>query len=331
MSRRDFIVLLGGTAIGWPFAARAQQSDRVRRVGVLIGSAPNAKEGVAPEILQLFRQAMGNAGWVEGKNVIVDYRFSAGDLAGIDAAAAELVSRNPDLIYVIGLPAAQAVSRKTHMIPIVFTRTGDPVRFGLVASLNHPGGNVTGFTVWDFSIGGKWMQLLLQIAPQLRRVGVIYNPDTAAYAPPLIASAKAAAGSNVAVIEYPTRNDSEIEAAASSLGQEPNSGLLVVPEPFTVSRIDQIIKQAARFRLPTVVSLSGATKRGALISYGYSFEASIQDPVSYIDRILKGASPSNLPVQAPDKYELSINLQTAKTLGLTVPTVLLATADQVIE
>ena len=274
---------------------------------------------------------MRNAGWVEGKNVTVDYRFSAGDLAGIDAGAGELVSLRPDLIYAIGLPAAKAVSHKTQTIPIVFSRTGDPVRFGLVTSLNHPGGNVTGFTVWDFSIGGKWMQLLLQIVPQLRRVGFIYNPDTAAYAPPLIASAKAAAGGDVAVIEYQTHNDNEIEAATSSLGQEPNSGLLVIPEPFTISRIDQIIKQAARFRLPTLVSLTGATKRGALISYGYSFDASIQDPVSYIDRILKGASPSDLPVQAPDKYQLSINLKTAKALGLTVPTVLLATADEVIE
>ena len=286
---------------------------------------------MAPDMLRLFRQAMGKAGWVEGKNVVVDYRFSAGDLAGIEAAADELVSLRPDLIYVIGLPGAQAVSRKTRTIPIVFTRTGDPVRFGLVASLNHPGGNVTGFTVWDLSIGGKWMQLLLQIAPHLRRVGIIYNPDTAAYAPPLITSAKAAAGSGVAVIEYQTHNDNDIEAATSSLGQESNNGLLVIPEPFTVSHIDQIIRLAARFRLPTLVSLGGATKRGALISYGYSFEDSIQEPVSYIDRILKGASPSDLPVQAPDKYQLSINVKTAKALELAVPSSLLAIADEVIE
>ena len=181
------------------------------------------------------------------------------------------------------------------------------------------------------SIGGKFLQLLREIAPELSRVGIIYNPDTAPYAPPLIASAKAAAGSDVAVIEYQTHNDSEIEAAASSLGKEPNSGLLVIPEPFTVAHLDQIIRQAARFHLPTLVSLSGATKRGALISYGYPFDASIRQPVSYIDRILKGESPSDLPVQAPTKYELSINLKTAKALGLTVPEALRATADEVIE
>lgn len=273
MRRRQFITLLGGTAAAWSLSARAQQP--VRHVGVLIGFAANAGAGLAPETLRLFHEAMRNAGWVEGQNIVVDYRFSAGNQTEIDAAASELVSLKPDLIYVMGLPAAQAVSRKTHTIPIVFTRTGDPVRFGLVASLNHPGGNVTGFTVWDFSIGSKWMQLLLQIAPQLRHVGIIYNPKTAEYAPPLIAAANGAAGGKVSVTEYQAHDDGEIETAMSSLGKAPNSGLLVIPEPFTVSRIDEIIGQAARFRLPTLVSLTGATKRGALISYAYSFDASI--------------------------------------------------------
>lgn len=329
MRRRQFIALLGGTAAAWSISARAQQP--VRRIGVLIGFAGNATTGLGPETLRLFREAMRNAGWVEGKNIVVDYRFSAGNESEIDAAASELVSLKPDLIYVIGLPAAQAVSSKTHTIPVVFTRTGDPVGFGLVASLNHPGGNVTGFTVWDFSIGGKWMQLLLQVAPHLRHVGIIYNPKTAAYAPPLIAAAKDAAGDKVSLTEYQTHDDDGIETAMSSLGKAPDSGLLVIPEPFTVSHIHEIIEQAARFRVPTLVSLTDATKHGALISYAYPFDASIQEPVAYIDRILRGTSPGELPVQAPNKYQLSINLKTAKALGLDISPTLLATADEVIE
>jgi len=303
----------------------------MRRVGVLIGFAANANVGLAPKTLELFHEAMRNAGWVDGQNILIDYRFSAGNQTEIDAAASELISLKPDLIYAIGLPAAQAVNGKTRAIPIVFTRTGDPVRFGLVASLNHPGGNVTGFTVWDFSIGGKWMQLLLQIAPHLRQVGIIYNPKTAAYAPPLVAAAKGAAGGDILVTEYQAQDDREIETVMSSLGKTPNSGILVIPEPFTVSRTDEIIAQAARFRLPTLVSLTGATKRGALISYAYSFDDSIREPVTYINRILRGAAPGDLPVQAPEKYELSINLKTAKALGLNISPTLLATADEVIE
>ncbi len=184
--------------------------------------------------------------------------------------------------------------------------------------------------VWDFSIGGKWLQLLREIAPQLRRVGVIYNPETAPYAGALIASAKAAAG-QVTVADYPVHNDHEVEAAISSLGQQPHSGLMVVPEPFTNEHRDQIITQAARYNLPSLMSIFGATKRGALISYNYEFDAMMRQPVSYIDRILKGQAPGELPVQAPSKFVLSINLKTAKGLGLTVPLSLQSRADELIE
>jgi putative ABC transport system substrate-binding protein len=330
IGRRELITALGGAAV-WPFAARAQQPDRVRRVGVFVGLASNADDPIAVETLRIFHDAMQRAAWIEGKNIQLDYRFGGGDRAKIDASAAELVALAPELIYAQGLPATLAVHEKTKTIPIVFTQVADPVGFGLVESIGHPGGNVTGFIVWDLSIGGKWIQILREIAPDLRRVGVIYNPDTAPYAPSLIVSAKIAAGNDVAVIECATRNDNEIEAAASLLGREPHSGLLVVPEPFTNAHRDQIIAQANRFSLPALNPVSGATDRGALASYTYAFDEMMRQPVSYIDRILKGESPSDLPVQAPTKFNLSINLKTAKALGLTVPHNLLVLADEVIE
>jgi putative ABC transport system substrate-binding protein len=329
MKRREFITLLGGAA-AWPMVARAQQPGQMRHIGVLIGNASSAEDPIAKEILQQFRSAMQEAGWIDGKNIRLDYRFG-GDVTTINASAAELVALAAEVIYATGLPAARALHQKTQTIPIVFTQVADPVGFGLVETLGHPGGNVTGFIVWDLSIGGKWIQLLRDIAPELTRVGIIYNPDTAPYAPPLIASAKAAAGSNVAVIEFPTRDDKEIEAAASSLAHEPHGGLLIVPEPFTNAHRDQIIAQAARFSLPTLNPVSGAAERGALISYTYAYDAMIRQPVAYIDRILKGAKPVDLPVQAPTKYELNINLKTAKALGLTVPPGLLVAADKLIE
>jgi putative tryptophan/tyrosine transport system substrate-binding protein len=331
MHRRDFIMLLGATAAGWPIAAHAQQPDRVRHIGVLVGLASSADDPVAVESLRPFRDEMQKAGWIEGNNIHLDYRFGGGDLAKITSSAAELIALSPDLIYAQGLPAARAVHQRTKTIPIVFAQVADPVGFGLVESVMHPGGNVTGFVVWDLSIGGKWMQLLREIAPEVNRVGIIYNPDTAPYAPPLIASAKAAAGSDVTFIEYPTHNVSDIEAAASSLSRESHGGILVIPEPFTVTYRDQIIRTSVRFKLPTILSVASATDRGALIAYTYNYDAMLRLPVAYIDRILKGELPSGLPVQAPTKFELSINLKTAEELGLKVPSALLAIADKVIE
>jgi putative ABC transport system substrate-binding protein len=301
------------------------------RIGVLVGYASGAEDPLALEMRRPFQEAMQAAGWIDGKTIHVDYRYTAGDAAKTEAAAAELVALAPDLIYALGLPSAQAVSARTRTIPIVFSRTADPVRFGLVASINRPGGNVTGFMAWDFSIGGKWMQLLRQIAPDLRHVGITYNPETGSYAPPLIASARAAAGTDVAVVEYQVHDEREMEAAATTLGQKPHGALLAIPEPFANFHRDQIIGLAARFSLPALLSVTGATKRGALMSYTYSPDAMQREPVSYIDRILRGASAGGLPVQAPTKFELSINLKTASALGLTVPPSLLALADEVFE
>jgi len=331
MRRREFITLLGGAAAAWPHATQAQQAYPARRIGVFLGLAASADDPGASEIVRPFKAAMQEAGWIDGRNIRLDYRFGGGDLAKINAAAAELVGLAPELIYATGLPPAQALRQKTRTIPIVFSLVADPVGFGLVESLRQPGGNVTGFIVWDLSIGGKCMQLLQEIAPDLRRIGIMYNPDTAPYAPPLVASAKATAARGAAVFECLTRDDREIEAAASSLASEPHGGLLIIPEPFTNAHRDQIIAQSARFGLPTLNPVFGAANRGALISYTYAFDVMMRQPVTYIDRILRGESPGNLPVQAPTKYVLSINVRVAKTLGLSVPSTLLALADEVIE
>ncbi len=330
MRRRDFIRLLAGASVISPLGARAQRSSRMRHIGMLLGTASDAQDPVAAETLKQFDAALREVGWIEGNNIRVDYRFG-GDFAKINASATELVALAPELIYALGLPAVQALHQKTRTIPIVFTQVADPVSFGLAESLAHPGGNVTGFMVWELSIGGKWIQLLREIAPELSHVGIIYNPDTARYAPPLIASAKAAAGSALAIIEYPTRSDGEVEAAAAAIAKEPHGGLLIIPEPFTTARRDQIIAQAARFSLATMQPVAGAVERGALISYTYAFDAIIQEPVEYIDRILKGASPAELPIQTPTKFELAINRKTADALGLKIPPTLLATADKIIE
>jgi putative ABC transport system substrate-binding protein len=331
LKRREIVALLGGAALGWPLAVRAQQPNRVRHIGVFLGLAANADDPGVGEILRPFKTAMQEAGWIDAKNIHLDYRFGGGDLAKINAAAAELVALAPELIYATGLPAAQALRERTRTVPIVFSLVADPVGLGLIESLSHPGGNVTGFIVWDLSIGGKWMQLLQEIAPNLRRIGIMYNPDTAPYAPPLIASARAAAAREVAVFECLTRDDSEIEAAASLLGNKPHGGLMIIPEPFTNAHRDQIIAHSARFKLPTLNPVFGAAKRGALISYTYAFDVMMRQPVTYIDRILRGESPRSLPVQAPTKYVLSINLKVANALGLSVPSTLLALADEVIE
>jgi putative ABC transport system substrate-binding protein len=313
----------------WPLAARAQQP---RHIGVLVGLASSANDPIADGFLRPFHDAMQKAGWIEGKNIRIDYRFGGAlaDLSKTNTSAAELVALRPEAIYTQGLPAALAVHRETKSIPIVFTQVVDPVGFGLVDSLGHPGGNVTGFVVWDFSIGGKWMQLLRELVPEVTHIGILYNPDTAPYASSLIASAKAAAGS-VQVIECRSHDDNEMEAALSSLSKEPHGGLLVIPEPFTNAHRDQIIAQCARFRLPALNPLVGGVERGGLMSYTFAFDELIRQPISYIDRILKGESPKDLPVQAPTKYELVINLRTAKAMGFDVPAMLLTRADNVIE
>ncbi len=332
MKRRDFLIALAGAAMARPLPAAAQQAGPIRRIGVLVGLAANADVPVAQAFIKPFREAMSQAGWSEGGNVRIDYRFggSLTDLTNTRASAAELVALAPEVIYAQGLPATLALHQLTTTLPIVFTQLIDPVGFGLAESLGHPGGNVTGFVTWDFDIGGKWVELLRELVPDVAKVGVLFNPDTAPYAPGLVAAAKDA-GHGIEVVECRTHSDSETEAVLEALSRDPHSAVLVIPEPFANGHRDHIVAQCARLKLPALNSVLGAVENGALMSYTFVWDELIRAPVEYIDRILKGASARDLPIQAPRQYRLVINLKTARALGLDVPPLLLARADQVIE
>jgi putative ABC transport system substrate-binding protein len=332
MRRRDFVFLAGSAAAALPLAGRAQQREAMRRVGVLVGLAPGPEAPVAKAFLAPFRDAMRQAGWAEGDNVRIDYRFGGAlsDLSKTRASATELVALAPEVIYAQGLPATLALHQQTTTIPIVFTQLIDPVGFGLAQSLGHPGGNITGFVVWDFEIGGKWIELLRELVAGCKRVGILFNPDTAPYAPGLVAAAREAA-KGLEIVELRTHDDGEIDAQLETLSREPGSGVLVIPEPFTNGHRDRIVASCARFRTPALNSVLGAVENGALMSYTFAWDELMRAPVDYIDRLLKGASPADLPIQAPRRYELVINLKTAKQLGLEVSPSLLARADRVIE
>ena len=322
MRRRVFIAFLGSVVAAWPRVARSQQSAGMRHIGVLIGNASSADDQLGQHELQPFQDALRQAGW---------YRYGAGDPAKIETGAAELVRLAPDVIYAITLKAVQAVSQKTLTIPIVFSLVADPINMGVVTSLSHPGGNVTGFAVLDPAASGKWLQLLKEIAPSVSRVGVLYNPDVAPYAATFVSVGTNAAGQSLKLLERPVRNDADIEAAATSIGDEPNGALWVIADPFTTQHGDHIIFEALRFRLPSIFGNSIMAERGGLISYGVAVDAYMKQPVKYIDRILKGAKPGDLPIKEPVKYELVINLKTAEVLGLTVPASMQLLADKVIK
>ena len=330
--RRDFLAGVASAVVLRPLSAVAEQTQQTRRIGVLVGLAPSEDAPIAQAFIKPFRELMRSAGWIEGSNIQIDYRFggSLADLSKTKASAAELVALKPDVIYSQGLPATLTVRQLTATIPIVFTQLIDPVGFGLAEGLGHPGGNVTGFVVWDFAIAGKWIQLLRELMPDLAEVGVLFNPDTAPYAPGLISAAKEADRS-VQILECRTHNDTETESVLSAFVREPRRALLVIPEPFTNGHRDHIIALCARLGLPAINSVLGASDNGALISYTFVWDELIRAPVGYIDRILKGVLPRDLPIQAPRRYELLINLKTAKALNLEIPPGLLARADKVIE
>jgi putative ABC transport system substrate-binding protein len=331
MQRRIFILLLGTVVVAWPCVAHSQQPAGMRRIGVLIGNASSVDDLLGQEELQPFQEAMRQAGWIEGKTVQIEYRYGAGDPAKIQTAAAELVRLAPDVIYAISLKAVQAVSQKTLTIPIVFSLVADPVGMDVVTNPQHPGGNVTGFAVLDPAASGKWLQLLKQIAPDVSRVGVLYNPDLAPYAAAFVSAGTSAAGQSLKLLERPVRTDADIEAAAMSIGDEPNGALWVIADPFTTQHGDQIITQALRFHLPSIFGNSIMAERGGLMAYGFAVDTYMKQPAKYIDRILKGAKPGDLPIKEPVKYELVINLKTAEVLGLTVPASMQLLADKVIK
>jgi ABC-type uncharacterized transport system substrate-binding protein len=328
MKRRDFIALLGGAA-AWPLVARAQQGERMRRIGVLMAYDEN-DPGPKREV-SAFHQALANLGWTDGGNVRVDLRWAGVDTNRIRALARELVSLKPDIILAASTPATAALQRETQTIPIVFVNVSDPVASGLVAQLNSPGGNITGFAIFEATLGGKWLELLSEIAPGLKRAAIMFNPDTQPTAPHMPSLGTAARSLKVVPIIAPVHSDAEIETAIMALGREPGGGLVVMPDVFVEFHRAPIILAAARNSVPAVYYLSDFARDGGLLSYGVDRVDTFRRAATYVDRVLRGAKPAELPVQLPTKFEMAVNLKTAKALGLTVPPSLLDRADEVIE
>jgi putative ABC transport system substrate-binding protein len=328
MRRRKFIGLVGGAAVGWPMLASGQQAKQMRRIGVLVGLAENDPE--MKERLARFRQGLEKLGWSEGDNVKIDYRFAP---AGAEAhlLARELVAMQPDVILAQSTPATAALKPETSTIPIVFAGVADPIGSGFIASLSRPGGNLTGLLQYEEGITGKWLAMLKEIAPNLTRAGLLANPKTAAF-DYFLRSAKALAPSlAIDLVPLPIEDAADIERSIEAFARAPNSGLVLPPDTTTVVHRDQIIMLAARHRLPAVYALRVFVAAGGLMYYGTDFAELYRQAASYVDRILHGAKPAELPVQTPTKFETVVNLKTAKTLGLTVPPGLLVAADEVIE
>jgi putative tryptophan/tyrosine transport system substrate-binding protein len=328
MRRREFIAGLGGAA-AWPLTARAQQGERVRRVGVLVPYDENDPEAKAR--ISAFTQALADLGWTDGGNVRIDLRWTGGDTNRIGALAQELVGLQPDIIVTDTTPATVAVQRETRTIPIVFAGVNDPVASGIVAALNRPGGNITGSALYETPLGGKWLELLSEIAPGLKRAAIMFNPDTAPVSAFMPSAETAARSLKVVPFIAPVHSDLEIETAIVGLGREPGGGLVVMPDGFMDARRAQIISAAARNNVPAVYPSSHFIREGGLLSYGPDRVDAFRRAATYVDRILRGAKPSELPVQFSTRFELVINMKTAKALGLTIRPNLLATADEVIE
>ena len=329
MRRRDFITLLGGAG-AWPLAARAQQADRARQIAVLMGWSEN--DLGYRSWLAAFVQRLAQLGWVDGRNVRIDIRWTNGDIGQARTFAKELVALEPDAILAATTPVTAALQRETRTIPIVFVVVSDPVGAGFVAGLPRPGGNITGFINTEAAMGGKWLELLKEIAPRLGRVALMFNPDTAPgggsyYLAPFEGAARSLA---VETIVARVRSDADIEAAITLLGGE-QGGLVVMSNSFMAVRHRTLISAAIRNNVPAMFELPLFARQGGLISYGPNFQDLFPRAALYVDRILRGATPGDLPVQVPIKYELVINLKTARTLGLDVPPMLLARADEVIE
>jgi putative tryptophan/tyrosine transport system substrate-binding protein len=327
LKRREFINLLGGVAAAWPFAARAQEQNRQRLVGVVAGFS----EAEMRPLLTAFRSKLNQLGWTEGHNLAIDARLGAGDYQRMTAEAGTLISRNPDVVVTMGTHGLTAVRQHTHSVPVVFTLVADPVRTGLIESLARPGGHATGFTNFEFSIGGKWLELLRDVSPHLNRVTIIANPANATANP--IAGLIEDAGRlvSIEVTTASVRSASDIEVAISNAAQQPSGGLIVLPDSLAVIHSELIISLVEHHRLPTVYPFRVFAAKGGLLAYGLDIPEMYRQAANYVDRILRGTKPSELPVQAPNKFELIVNLKSAKALSLDVPTTLLARADEVIE
>jgi putative ABC transport system substrate-binding protein len=330
MRRREFITLVGGAAVSWPITSHAQQSDETRLIGVLMAYAES--DSPAQSEVAAFRGALAKLGWTEGSNLRIELRFGAGDADRIRAFAKELIDLRPDVILGHTTPVTSALARETRTIPIVFVNVADPIASGFVTSLASPGGNITGLTVETSAQGGKWVQLLKEIAPRTVRMALLFNPVTAVPVQIFMSSIQAAASSlAIQISNAPVRAKDEIEGVIAAQAHNPGGGLIVMPDPFNVDNRELIITLAARYGVPAICPNRFFSDSGGLISYGSDFAAQFRQAAGYIDRILKGEKPADLPIQAPTKFELVINLKTAKTLDLDVPPLLLGRADVVIE
>jgi putative ABC transport system substrate-binding protein len=329
MRRREFIAFVGSTAVAWPLMARAQQG-RVRRIGVLMARAANDPEG--QKQAAALQRGIEELGWSPGRNVEIEYRWPAGDASRAEALAKELLDWRPDILVANSTPSLVAARQATSTIPIVFVAIADPVAQGFVQSLARPGGNITGFGAEEPSMGAKWVQFLSEIAPRLKSITVIFNPDSAPFARMFLPAMEAVrATSAFELIVSPVRDEIELGRAIAMAGHHQSGGLISLPDSFLNSRHEMIVALTAKQHLPAIYSVSEFTRSGGLIAYGIERADLFRRSAAYVDRILKGEKAADLAVQQPSKFELVINLKTAKTLGLTVPPTLLAAADEVIE
>jgi putative ABC transport system substrate-binding protein len=329
MRRRKFITLIGAAA-AWPLAARAQQPGPMRRIGVLMSYSENDMEGQARTAA--FREGLRKLGWMEGRNIRIDIRWATAEAASMQQFAVELVALQPDLILSESTPTTTALLQQTHTIPIIFAVVSDPIGSGFIASFARPGGNVTGFTNIEPTMGGKWVELLKEIAPQVTRVAFLFNPATAPYFNYYLNPFNAAAASlALEGMAAPVRDGAELESAITAQAHAPNGGLVVMPDSFTLVHRAKITSLAVRHRLPAVYPYRFFAEAGGLLSYGSDLHDNFRRAAIYADRVLKGAKPNELATQAPVKFELVINLKTAKALGLDVPLQLQQRADEVIE
>jgi putative ABC transport system substrate-binding protein len=331
MRRREFLTLAAGATAYWPLAARAQQPDGMRRIGILMAIAESDTEGQAR--VAGFREGLQKVGWAEGRNIRIDTRWAPPrDAEARQRFAKELVALRPDLILAQATPTTATLLQQTRTIPIVFVGVSDPIGSGFVASFPRPGGNVTGFITMEPTMAGKWLELLKEIAPRVARIALLFNPATAPYAEYYLTPFKSAAASfGVEAIAVPVRDTSELESAIVAQARAPNGGFIVMPDTFLNAHRAEITSLAARHRLPAVYPFRFFPELGGLLSYGTDLVDDYRRAASYADRILKGAKPSELPVQAPAKFELVVNLKAAKALGLEVPSLLQQRADEVIE
>jgi putative tryptophan/tyrosine transport system substrate-binding protein len=329
MRRREFIILLGGVMTSWPLTGHAQQPERMRQIGVLMG----AVGPVAQSEVKALQGALAKLGWAEGSNLRTEVRWGAGDANMIRSFAKELADLRPDAIVAQSTPVVAALIRETLTIPIVFVNVADPLGSGFITSLSHPGGNLTGFTTDNSELGGKWVELLKTIAPNTTRVALLFNPATVVPLKSYMPSIQTAASSlAIQVDEAPIHAKDEIEVVIAAQARDAGSGLIVMPDPFNVTNREQIVRLAASYRVPAMYyTRTNYAELGALIAYGSDFAEQFPEAATYVDHILRGTKPGELPVQAPTKFYLVINLKAAKALGLSVPPLMQQLADEVIE